>query len=628
MRPSADDATIETEDGHRLTLRRRFGNPAFKHRDHHLRLLGWDPAGAILHLQATLSAVPSVESWDVRTGERLPPTTLTRGAPVAGLAIDAACSPLLRWVEGTSVANVTELWDLRAGEYLTAFPNRDCAVSPDGRFVVGGIAPLAVHALPGRTRVASLPGDPQPIAVSSDGSRIASWARSPCRLTVSRPDGTPVTTLAPPGPGWPAAVTAVGFSRDGRRVIAGLDDGEVVCWEVATGALRWRIRPYGDDSVEVLAVAGSIDGETFFTCDLGNRLCAISSAAGEGRWRTSLGKNLRVYPPSCELLPSPDGARLAVSTTGRLARILDAATGADRTPVEGHRGRLVALALSPDGRLAASGDEEGEVRVHDLARGDTVWTLEAGGGAVSGVEFTPDGRSLLTAGGGCVRRWNLATGFEEAHRQIRSGDVGIVGAPDGARLLVIPLGGIELWSDRAATPVQWSRRVEYQSEAAFSDAEARVVVAHFDDPDADEAEWSLVTLDAETGREVSEPEAMPGRWVGLRSTDDGPLSVSHAGERVVAREAFGARREVVVREASAAVSVVAVSGDGRWMALADEGCVEVWSLAPPARCVARVRPVDRLDEVARIALSHDGGVLVVGTACGVVAAYTRTEGDG
>jgi hypothetical protein len=41
-----------------------------------------------------------------------------------------------------------------------------------------------------------------------------------------------------------------------------------------------------------------------------------------------------------------------------------------------------------------------------------------------------------------------------------------------------------------------------------------------------------------------------------------------------------------------------------------------------------VRPVDRLDEVARIALSHDGGVLVVGTACGVVAAYTRTEGDG
>ncbi len=76
------------------------------------------------------------------------------------------------------------------------------------------------------------------------------------------------------------------------------------------------------------------------------------------------------------------------------------------------------------------------------------------------------------------------------------------------------------------------------------------------------------------------------------------------------REAYGARREVAAREGSVAVWEVDVSADGRWMALADEEGVEVWSLAPTARCVARLRPAGELDRVAKVALSHDDGVLL------------------
>ncbi len=623
-------------DDHRLTLWRRFGDPAFKTAARGPSLLGWDPSGAILHLQTTFGAeVPRVESWDVRTGERLPPTVLTRGAPVTGLAIDAVCSPIVRDGNG-SAEPCTEVWNLRAGTLLATLPidsrGAPLLTSADGR--------LAVHCRPSSLDVYALPGGEtvgswsafSPVAVSPDGALIVWRLGSPDRLIVSRLDGKPVATLGLRDEDLP---TAVVFSRDGRRVFAGGTGARFACWDVTTGDLLWHVSSPRDHSDDVAVVARSADGETFFAVERGYRLCAIS-AAGETRWRTSVSNHFGTSAGDIQILPSPDGARVAVSVLGGLTRIVDAATGADRTPVEGHRGRLVALAISPDGRLAASGDDEGEVRVYDLARGDTLWTLEVAdrGFGVSSLEFSRDGRSLWTTGNGWVQRWSLATGFEESRRHHSFRQVGprVVGARDGARTLVVdPL--IELWSDRAATPVQWAWNGGGASyEAAFSDAEGRVAVAFHEEPDDEEPEveedaWTFVTFDAETGRDVAR-EWVPGRLLGLRPTDDGPLSIGRLGEWLVVREAYGARREVAVREASDDVGEVAVSADGRWMALADRGVVEVWSLGPTGRCVGRVRPAEDFDRVARLALSHDGGMVVVATACGVVAVYERTEGDG
>ncbi len=631
------------DDGRRLTLWRRFGNPAFKARGH-VHLVGWDPTGTVLYLHPCWAedSVPWVERWDVRTGERLAPACLPMGERVARVATDALYSAV-RWKREGSRYGATEVWDLRAGELVAALATGNersvFALSADGRlavhsdFMPHGMSCVRLSALPGGEAVGEWSGGP-PVAVSDDGSLIAARrhvydldVRYP--MGVWRRDGTLVATLGVSGAN---SVAAVDFSRDGRRLVAGLADGGVVCWEVATGELLWCVRPHeaSDASRGVEAVARSADGETYFALEDGRHLRAIS-ATGEVRWRGTLSQAGGVGGYKSELLPSPDGASLAVCLLDRPPRIVDAATGVDRTPVEGHRGLLTALAVSSDGRFAASGDDEGEVRVYDLAAGDELWTLEAGSG-VRGLAFTRDGRSLRTVGkDGGVQRWSLATGFEEARWRVRPTEgIGVVAAGDGTRTLVISERRVQLWSDQTAKPVTWSRRIEEtrRFEAAFSDAEARVVVAVFVSERRDPVEWALLTLDAATGRQVGSREVAPGRLVGLRSTDDGPLSVTVAGERMVVREAYGARREVAAREASAAVRAVAVSGDGRWMALADRDDVELWSLGPTARCVGRVRPAGEPDAVARIALSHDGGVLVVGTACGVVTVYQRTGGGG
>ncbi len=588
-----------------------------------------------------------VESWNVRTGERRP-TVVSSGAAVAGLAIETAASLLTRRPKGSMA--VTEVWNLRAGVRLATLPHwadEDVAVSADGRLLVccrpfPRFYPeeLTVFAPPDGGCVGR-PRGRRPVAASPDGSLFASrgmpernqfYSYFSDPMAVSRPDGTRVARLSswrnrPP--------SAVAFGRDGRRVVVGYDDGKIAFWDVATGNSLWWAWPHGDAVLRaIFAVACSADGKTIFALDRAHRLGAISSA-GEVRWRATLPPDGKVSARRCQLLPSPDGTSLAVSVDGRSLRIIDAATGADRTPREGGRDRIVALAVSPDGRLVASGNGAGEVRVDDLAGDDTRWTLEVEGG-VSGAEFSHDGRSLWTTGrDGGVRRWSLATGFEEAHRRVGSYDeLRVVEAGDGARMLVVCGQRLQLWSDQTPTRVRWSQKIAHESRhwrethlrAAFSDAESRVMVALSGDPRSDANEWALVALDAVNGREAAGRAVVPGRLLGLWSTDDGPLSATVAGERMVVREAFGERREVAAREASAAVGEVAVSTDGRWMALTDGRSVELWSLTPTARCVRRTRPVGYGDAVARIALSRDGGLVVVGTERGAVTVYARRAG--
>jgi WD40 repeat protein len=88
------------------------------------------------------------------------------------------------------------------------------------------------------------------------------------------------------------------------------------------------------------------------------------------------------------------------------------------------RGNIASIALSPDGKLAAtgsswlhrrtgpgssSGSAEGRVRIWDVATGKELLTLEAPG-LVFGVSFSPDSKRLAAGCGHEVRMWDAATG--------------------------------------------------------------------------------------------------------------------------------------------------------------------------------------------------------------------------
>ncbi len=67
-----------------------------------------------------------------------------------------------------------------------------------------------------------------------------------------------------------------------------------------------------------------------------------------------------------------------------------------RQTLEGHAGRVIGIAFSPDGRRLASSDEEGEVRLWEVADGRSIFNIQGSTGAVLDLFFSPDGKWLAT----------------------------------------------------------------------------------------------------------------------------------------------------------------------------------------------------------------------------------------
>lgn len=93
--------------------------------------------------------------------------------------------------------------------------------------------------------------------------------------------------------------------------------------------------------------------------------------------------------------------------------IWDLAAGERLHRLEGHKGQVNGLALSPDGKILASAAWDGAVRVWDVETGASLHEMLGHESSVSDVAFSPDGTVLYSASAdGTIRTWDPATGDE------------------------------------------------------------------------------------------------------------------------------------------------------------------------------------------------------------------------
>jgi WD40 repeat protein len=140
------------------------------------------------------------------------------------------------------------------------------------------------------------------------------------------------------------------------------------------------------------------------------------------------------------VIVSSDGSRLA--SDNHLAGwsgigVFDARSGKLIASCKGHPGDLWSYALSPDGKLLASGGEDCTACIWDASNGSLVATCLGHTSKVVCVSFSPDGTRLLsTSVDGTVRQWAVPTGrMVEPPYDRHSGDVfAAVYSPDGQQI--------------------------------------------------------------------------------------------------------------------------------------------------------------------------------------------------
>ena len=386
----------------------------------------------------TMEGRSSLVLYDAAAGKQLRRITDVCGKNEYWLA--AAGSP-----DGTLLVSVTrsqdnrrrvQVWDARSGQRVwepKGVANDASAVSfsPDGKgLLVGEAATLRCFDVAKKAQVRSWPntgGFPSRIEWFPDGKAVAVSAGPNAFASIGQNISIWFVEAGKPRRAIPSAgpmVGAMAASPDGKMLICGGAYGELRRYDVASGASLDDAGHYGP--VESLAVTP--DGKTIATAspDKTVRLWSVPDARqlhvleteatywaracfspdGKHLLTGGRGAGLRVWNPATgkqehllgaiqhvqlEMFPWPGRDAIAVFYPGMLMAVAPG-TGkeTDQTMLPG---RSIGIAISPDGRVAATGDVQGSLFLSSASTGDPISRLDLGG-AVVPQGFSPDGLLL------------------------------------------------------------------------------------------------------------------------------------------------------------------------------------------------------------------------------------------
>jgi WD40 repeat protein len=378
-----------------------------EHRGHqsNVHALAWSPgarslatgdaAGVIRmwHGQ-TLSPGPTLIDEGLRTGLR---DALPDKAPEEAIQHQATIFGLSWSPDGSMLASGTRFGTIRLWNPATGEPGPETVVG----------ASLGVPALDW-----------------SPEGRLLAWGTGEGRLALADPLARQRGRLPL---GHAGAVWSLKWSPAGGVLASGGEDGMVRLWSARE---LWRKAPEMPPPAEghggsVLAVSWSGDG---------TRMVSSGADLTARYWDTTSGHELGVSrdlpAPALAMTPSPQGTLFASMMGSR--ETVKLWKGPDETPQDLTEitGPVFSLALSPDGRLLASGDSSETIWLRDITNGEPAGVLlppDLEGSESDSRSFlpvwalgwSPDGRFLASAAEPATIIWDSET--RRPHRVLRTG---------------------------------------------------------------------------------------------------------------------------------------------------------------------------------------------------------------
>lgn len=412
---------------------------------------------------ATGAGDNSIRIWDLTAGTQL--SVLSPTGRVGTLAV----SPDGKLVVSGSLSNSVQVWDADRGKLAATLSGHEAEVSalafsPAGdRLASGddrGVVRIWRKQSSGATN--ALRGSPDPALIvahskdqpqqpastfndswvpeheltghngaitavrfTPDGTRlvVASGDRTCGQWDVAT--GQELRALVLKHPDW---VSSLDISHDGTRAVTTCDDGIARLWRLADAAplasVRAANRPFNAASISAdgsTAVLTSAEDRRVWLWDLSAASAAAASPnpaaqptdAGQAAGDVHLTPLVDFNQTGGEVWSAmfAPGGRHVLTIGGNDAQLWNIDTRTTAVRYSPH-GAVAAAALSPDGRLVATGSWDHSAKLWDAATGRAMRKLDGGHtGYINAVEFSPDGRLLLTASDdGTARLWDIASG--------------------------------------------------------------------------------------------------------------------------------------------------------------------------------------------------------------------------
>ncbi|MHC4539925.1 MAG: protein kinase domain-containing protein [Planctomycetota bacterium] len=315
---------------------------------------------------------------------------------------------------------------------------------------------------------------------------------------------------------------------------------------------------------------------------------------------------------------SPDGRLIASGGWDPPIRIWDLATGTELKLLRGHVDEVCSVAFSPDGKRIVSGSGDKTIRVWNVASERELMTLRGHDAWIWCVAFSPDGKRIASGDDdGTIRIWDAETGAETA--VLPGGAFSIAFSPDGRHIVSCGwAGAIELW-DAASGELEASYGQEEDPTCvALSPDGGRIISAGRD--------GVIKVRDSANGAELTTMRGHSGSINQAAFSPDGRRAVScGAGDNTVRiwDAQTGAQLRVLCGHERGVSSASFSPDGGRIVSSGGDSTIKVWdAYVDPTRTVL----YGHTSPVTGLAFTPDGKQLVSGGWDGIVKVWDVASG--